>query len=33
MIIRQAIDQDFDAIMHLYRQLQPEDPILDDGSD
>jgi len=30
---REAVREDFDAIMFLYRQLQPHDPILKDGSD
>lgn len=30
---RQATREDFNELMRLYRQLQPADPILDDGSD
>ena len=33
MQVRQARHDDFDALMNLYRQLQPDDPILEDGSD
>lgn len=33
MEVRHARDQDFQRIMELYRQLQPEDPILSDGRD
>jgi predicted GNAT family N-acyltransferase len=32
-VFREAGPDDFDDILRLYRQLQPEDPILDDGSD
>ena len=32
-MIRKAHPDDFDAIIRLYRQLQPADPILSDGSD
>lgn len=32
-MFRQAGPGDFDDIMRLYRQLAPDDPILDDGSD
>lgn len=31
--IRRARSEDFTGIMHLYRQLQPEDPVLADGRD
>jgi GNAT superfamily N-acetyltransferase len=30
---RTAVESDFDSIMRLYRQLQPHDPVLTDGSD
>ncbi len=33
MEIRNAQENDFERIMELYRQLQPEDPVLADGSD
>lgn len=33
MTIREAVREDFPEILRLYRQLQPEDPVLDDGSD
>ena len=33
MVFRKATTADFEALMHLYRQLQPEDPVLTDGSD
>lgn len=32
-MIREALPNDFEAILRLYRQPQPKDPILDDGSD
>lgn len=32
-MIREAETGDFDAVLRLYRQLQPDDPILKDGSD
>jgi GNAT superfamily N-acetyltransferase len=32
-MFRSAQAGDFDAVLGLYRQLQPEDPVLDDGSD
>ena len=32
-VFREAHLGDFDCITHLYRQLQPEDPVLQDGSD
>ncbi|MFT4028575.1 MAG: GNAT family N-acetyltransferase [Protaetiibacter sp.] len=32
-MIRAASPDDFDAIVRLYRQLQPEDPVLLDGRD
>ncbi len=32
-MIRGALPDDFDAIVRLYRQLQPGDPTLSDGSD
>jgi GNAT superfamily N-acetyltransferase len=31
-VIREANADDFDAVMLLYRQLHPDDPILQDGS-
>jgi GNAT superfamily N-acetyltransferase len=31
--IREATDSDFEAVMRLYRQLNPDDPVLEDGSD
>jgi GNAT superfamily N-acetyltransferase len=31
--VRQARHDDFDAVMNLYRQLQPDDPVLKDGRD
>lgn len=33
MIFRDVISDDFIALMGLYRQLQPLDPVLDDGRD
>lgn len=33
LVIRAARKADCDAILRLYRQLQPEDPVLTDGSD
>lgn len=33
MRVRRANDQDFERVLELYRQLQPSDPILSDGSD
>lgn len=33
LMIREALSQDFGAVMRLYRQLHPQDPILDDGRD
>jgi len=33
MNIREAQKTDFEQLMALYRQLQPTDPVLDDGSD
>lgn len=32
-VFREAGPGDLDGILRLYRQLQPEDPVLDDGSD
>jgi len=32
-LVREANSSDFDQLMLLYRELQPEDPILDDDSD
>ncbi|BAK33621.1 hypothetical protein MLP_06070 [Microlunatus phosphovorus NM-1] len=32
-VIRDAAPGDFEAVMRLYRQLNPDDPILTDGSD
>jgi GNAT superfamily N-acetyltransferase len=32
-MFREARPDDFEQIMHLYRQLQPDDPVLEDGSD
>jgi hypothetical protein len=32
-VLREARSDDFSDILRLYRQLQPEDPLLDDGSD
>jgi GNAT superfamily N-acetyltransferase len=32
-VIREALSDDFDAVVRLYRQLQPNDPVLSDGSD
>jgi GNAT superfamily N-acetyltransferase len=32
-LFREAGPDDFDDILRLYRQLQPEDPVLHDGSD
>ena len=32
-MFREAGPGDFEQIMGLYRQLQPEDPVLEDGSD
>ena len=32
-MIREALPEDFGAVMRLYRQLHPEDPVVDDGSD
>lgn len=32
-VIREALPDDFDAIMRLYRQLHPQDPAIEDGSD
>jgi len=33
VIVREATEDDFDALMALYRQLHPEDPVLTDGRD
>ncbi len=33
MEVRNAQDQDFSRIVELYRQLQPEDPVVTDGRD
>jgi GNAT superfamily N-acetyltransferase len=33
MLVRKAEAADFDRIMDLYRQLQPSDPVLSDGTD
>ncbi|MFT4215630.1 MAG: GNAT family N-acetyltransferase [Micropruina sp.] len=33
LVIREALPEDFGAVMRLYRQLHPADPILDDGRD
>lgn len=33
MLVRKAEEADFDRIIDLYRQLQPSDPILTDGTD
>jgi GNAT superfamily N-acetyltransferase len=33
MLIREARSGDFPELMVLYRQLQPEDPVLDNGAD
>lgn len=32
-MFREASPGDFDAVLGLYRQLQPSDPVLEDGSD
>ena len=32
-MIRDATPDDFEAVLRLYRQLNPDDPILTDGSD
>ncbi len=32
-MVREAQLEDFDAVMGLYRQLNPDDPLIDDGSD
>src|SRR5258705_11776974 len=32
-MFREARPGDFEQIMGLYRQLQPDDPVLEDGSD
>jgi GNAT superfamily N-acetyltransferase len=32
-VFREAQPGDFDQILRLYRQLQPSDPVLDDGTD
>jgi GNAT superfamily N-acetyltransferase len=32
-MFREARPDDFEQIIRLYRQLQPDDPVLDDGSD
>lgn len=32
-MIREAVSDDFHAIAQLYRQLHPEDPVLEDGAD
>jgi GNAT superfamily N-acetyltransferase len=32
-VFREAGPDDFEDILRLYRQLQPEDPVLQDGSD
>jgi GNAT superfamily N-acetyltransferase len=32
-VFREAAPGDFDQIMGLYRQLQPSDPVLEDGAD
>jgi GNAT superfamily N-acetyltransferase len=33
MPVREAKGQDFPGVMRLYRQLQPDDPVLTDGRD
>lgn len=33
LVIREAIPDDFEAVMRLYGQLHRQDPILDDGRD
>lgn len=33
MLVRKATASDFDRLMELYRQLQPGDPVLSDGTD
>ena len=33
MLVRKAVEPDFERIIELYRQLQPTDPILSDGTD
>ncbi|MGQ4488749.1 GNAT family N-acetyltransferase [Streptomyces sp. 372A] len=33
ILFREAGPGDFEAVLRLYRQLQPEDPVLQDGSD
>ncbi len=33
MLVRKARDADFARVMELYRQLQPSDPVLSDGTD
>ncbi len=32
-VIREAVDNDFEQVLLLYRQLQPNDPILSNGQD
>lgn len=32
-MIREATQADFEAVMNLYRQMQPNDPAVEDGSD
>ena len=32
-VFREAGPDDFEDVLRLYRQLQPEDPVLHDGSD
>lgn len=32
-MIREALPEDFGAVMRLYRQLHPGDPVLDNGTD
>jgi GNAT superfamily N-acetyltransferase len=33
ILFRDATSADFDEVLRLYRQLQPDDPVLNDGSD
>ncbi|MFC3982758.1 MULTISPECIES: GNAT family N-acetyltransferase [Streptosporangium] len=33
IVFREAVPDDFAGVMRLYRQLQPKDPVLSDGSD
>ncbi|MEU0933483.1 GNAT family N-acetyltransferase [Embleya sp. NPDC005971] len=33
ILFREAVSGDFEAVLRLYRQLHPEDPVLRDGSD